>query len=201
MTTSPKAKPNGLTELVADPASPFGTTEVPAGPAQPNAEEVAQRLKEPPTTAAERQKRYRERLKAEKQEAEAAKPLTVNAAEVAAGMAATWDLALVPLSGKRLKSLNAEQAKRLGEAFAPIAQKYIPIFASWQLEITAGLVLLNVVRECYVKPPKPESVEALPKTEQAAVDGKGTSVPVHASRLADYGDLPRTGNGPRGSDG
>lgn len=175
------------------------------GPPAVNAEDVAARIREGPKTAADRMREYRARQKQERErerEQAAAKVVTITVPEMTTAMAASWDLALVPLSGKRLKSLSEPQARRLGEAFAPLAQKYFPLFASWQLEVSALLVLVNVIRECYVPPAKADTGNTAQAAQQTEANSSGNGPALSRTRLGDsLSDLPRSEHGPRGSNG
>lgn len=54
-----------------------------------------------------------------------------------------WDL-VAPMA--RLKSLDDEQALRLGTALAPLVKKYLPLLGAWQHEVNFALVVFALVR-------------------------------------------------------
>ncbi len=106
-----------------------------------------------PKSAAERMRDYRRRKKGEPVAAAPEVP-QLNAQESAGLLAVLWATAVVPLAGKwrdgtpRMNPLTDAQAERMGEVYAPLIAKYAPILGAWQLEVTALIVTVTVIREC-----------------------------------------------------
>jgi hypothetical protein len=131
------------------------------------------------STSTERTRRFRQRQRDREQggepEAPAAPGVVVNAKETGAMLDALWDTVLIPLVGKwkdgtpRLKSLTPEQANRLGEAHAPLVAKYLPLVSAWQVEISALIVTVAVVREAYN--PRPSRPATFTLDPEGASDG------------------------------
>jgi hypothetical protein len=153
--TTTKTKPARKREPVKSPDAAIDPPPDPEGVA-------AELLGEPapngdgdgaPKSAAERMRAYRRRKKGEP-EAEPVQVPALNPNESAALIAVLWATAVVPLAGKhrdgtpRLNDLDEAQAMRMGEVYAPLLTKWAPILGAWQLEVTALIVTVTVIREC-----------------------------------------------------
>lgn len=128
-------------------------------------------------SSTERVRRHRERKRQE-----AVTDFTdEDAAQTGTAIQVAWSLAVVPFTGGRIRDLREPEVEQLGRAFAPLVKKYLPMLADWQYEITAGVVLLHVIKECYVPP----VVEGPPRQREGAAgptplvdpqDGSGPGV-------------------------
>jgi len=115
-------------------------------------------------TSTERTRRFRARQKAQAETETAPAPPApqLTPTETAAIVEAMWDTALIPVMGRwkdgtpRLKPLTDAQALRLGEVYAPLVAKYLPLIGPWQLELAALIVTVSVVREAHN--PKPVEI-------------------------------------------
>ena len=133
----------------------------PSAPAA-DPDKAAERIREKNQSSTERVRAYRRRQKGETAEPKKPPaepvPITITEADVQEAAVASgivWELAIVPFSKGRVRSLDEPQTKRLGQAMAPLIKKYLPMLAAWQYEIAAGLCIVSLVKECWVpEPPK-----------------------------------------------
>ena len=179
---SPSPSPSPPAAILASPnPSPETVPESSPGPLTEDSGAAAERLRGEgaPKSPTERSREFRARKKAEAT-TQATLPTPKEIAETATAVAVVWSIAIVPLTGGRLRDLDDAQTQRLGEAFAPLVKKYVPLLSAWSLEITGAFVLANVVRECYVKPEKQE--QAIPQAKPPATNGAATE-PADDARL------------------
>lgn len=111
---------------------------------------------------------------------------------VAAGQlgALLWNFA-APFA--KMAPLNEDQTHRLGEALAPLVQKYLPLLGNWQYEIGAVIVIFALVNESRAayeapKPPGSEAEiipDAPPDWKPDIVTGGGYGSPEGSSRSGD----------------
>lgn len=153
----PKKRPTPVSS--GEPAAP----PVPDGETERVAEELrAGADSSAPSPQAIRQREYRKRKKAER-EAPPENPYAVEESDITAtatAAAIVWQAAVVPFSKGRIRNLDADQEHRLGVALAPLVKKYLPLLDKWQIEVTAALVVIGVVRECYVPPPPKKEAQS-----------------------------------------
>jgi len=162
---------------------------VPPAPATepaPDPEGVAQAIlgegggKEAPGASTERVRRYRARKRQEEAPEPPATPAPqLDGSDTAGMVRVVWELAAVPIAGRwpdgtpKLRLLNDEQAARMGNAFAPLVNKWLLLLGPWQLEIAALFVTLGVIRECAT--PRPLEPFDLEDTSHAPVDSASDS--------------------------
>jgi hypothetical protein len=118
------------------------------------ADELLEKDEQRKAATRERVRRFRERQKAEavetdKRAAWIATPEDVR--ETAVMFDFLWTLAVVPAGKGRIRPLREPEAMRAGSVFAPLVKKYLPMVADWQLEVSAALFLVALVKECRVE--------------------------------------------------